>query len=123
MDDIFYKTAIRALKSLPEEFSDRLVGVEIIIEDFADQETLSSVGVENPWNLLGLYAGIPMDKQSVFYQSPFPERIYIYSKPVMLAARNHQNLYEVIRDVLLHEIGHHFGFDDESLEEMEGRRR
>lgn len=122
MDDIFYKIAVKALGSLPEEFKDRLVGVEIVVEDFPDEETLKSMGIESPWNLLGLYSGIPLDKQSVFFQSPFPGRIYLYEKPIMLVSKANKNLYDTIRNVLLHEIGHHFGFDDESLEDMEGDR-
>ncbi len=121
MSDIFYLTAIKALKSLPREFQDRLVNVEIMVEDFADQETLDSMGIESPWGLLGLYSGIHMGKQSIFFQSPFPERIFLYEKPIMMLSRNDDSLFKTIKSVLLHEIGHHFGFDDEALEEMEGR--
>lgn len=122
MTGIFYLNIRKALKSLPEEFRDRLTGVEIVVEDFADDETLRSMEIDSPWNLLGLYTGIPMDKKSLFYLSPLPERIYLYRKPIILASRSRDNLYETIRSVLLHEIGHHFGFDDDELEEMEGRK-
>lgn len=120
MGDIFYMTAIRALNSLPKEFRDRLTGVEIMVEDFADTGTLESLGINSPWNLLGLYSGLPMDKQSIFYQSPFPERIVLYKKPIMMLSKDNNSLYRTIRRVLLHEIGHHFGFDDKALEKMEG---
>jgi predicted Zn-dependent protease with MMP-like domain len=122
MSELFYNLAMKALKSLPKEFTDRLTGVEIVVEDFADQDTLNAMEIDSPWNLLGLYSGIPLDRKSVFYQSPYPERIYLYKKPIMQFARSGGNLYSTIRGVLLHEIGHHFGFDDDLLEEMEGRK-
>lgn len=123
MRDLFDLTVDKAFKNLPEEFKDRLHAVEIVVEDFADDDTLRSMEIDSPWNLLGLYVGIPLDKQSIFYQSPFPERIYLYKKPIILASKNGQGLYRTVSSVLLHEIGHHFGFDDEALEEMEGRGR
>lgn len=122
MPDLFHSIVKRAFKNLPEEFKERLQSVEIVVEDFADDETLRTMEIDSPWNLLGLYSGVPLDKQSIFYQSPFPERIYLYRKPITLASRGGQGLYRTITSVLLHEIGHHFGFDDETLEEMEGRR-
>lgn len=123
MRDLFDSTVEKAFKNLPEEFKDLLHAVEIVVEDFADVDTLRSMEIDSPWNLLGLYVGVPLDKQSIFYQSPFPERIYLYKKPIILASKSGQGLYRTVSSVLLHEIGHHFGFDDEALEEMEGRGR
>lgn len=93
--------------------------VEILVEEFADVETLRSVGLESPWELLGLYVGVPLTQQSVFYVNPFPERIYLFRRPILRAAGG-RPLVEVIREVVIHEVGHHFGFDDAQLDEMIG---
>ncbi|MBI5572187.1 MAG: metallopeptidase family protein [Desulfomonile tiedjei] len=95
--------------------------VEVLVEDFADDETLDSLGIESAWDLLGLYVGVPITQQSVFSFSLLPERIYLYRRPILRAARRGREVHQIIREVVIHEIGHHFGFDDTQLEEMEGR--
>jgi predicted Zn-dependent protease with MMP-like domain len=93
----------------------------VIVEDFADSETLDSLDIETPWELLGLYVGVPLPDQSVFSVILLPERVYIYRRPILRAAgQEGQDVVETIRDVVIHEIGHHFGFDDEELDRMMG---
>jgi predicted Zn-dependent protease with MMP-like domain len=92
--------------------------VEVLVEDFADGETLASLGLRSPWDLLGLYVGVPMTERSFFSAGYLPERIYLYRRPILHAAGHPENIVETIREVVIHEIGHHFGFDDDELEEM-----
>jgi predicted Zn-dependent protease with MMP-like domain len=116
--DLFKKAVAKAVREIPDEFRERMEDVEVLVEEFADAETLRSLGLESPWELLGLYVGVPLTQRSVFYANPFPERIYLYRRPILHAASGGANLVDVIRDVVIHEVGHHFGFDDEQLDEM-----
>ena len=119
--DLFNRHVARALEAIPTEFQKKMENVEVLVEDFADDETLDSLGIESAWDLLGLYVGVPITQQSVFSFSPLPERIYLYRRPILRAARHGREAHQIIREVVIHEIGHHFGFDDAQLEEMEGR--
>ncbi len=117
--DAFSTWVAEALDELPALFREKLENVEILVEDFADQETLDALGVESRWMLLGLYSGIPLPQQSFFYAAIMPHRIYLYRRPILRAAGGGANAVRAIRDVLLHEVGHHFGFDDEQLERLQ----
>jgi len=109
------------LDDLPEEFRRKMENVEVLVEDFADREMLDSVGIESPWELLGLYVGVPLPQQSVFAMTLLPERVYLFRRPILRAAGySLSRVVETVREVVIHEIGHHFGFDDEELDRMMG---
>jgi predicted Zn-dependent protease with MMP-like domain len=118
---LFSDAVADAVEEVPEEFQRYLENVEIFVEDFADANTLNSLGMDSPWQLLGLYVGVPHDRKSVFYVAPVPDRIFLYRRPILHAAGRKESIMEKIREVLIHEIGHHFGFSEKQLEEMEGR--
>lgn len=120
-NDLFDAEVAEALEQLPMEFRDKMENVEILVEDFADLETLNSLGLTSRWDLLGLYVGVPLTERSFFSMNPLPERIYLYRRPILKTAGGIRNLSMAIRDVLLHELGHHFGFDDRDLEQMATR--
>jgi predicted Zn-dependent protease with MMP-like domain len=120
---VFHKHVAKALEEIPEEFQEKMENVEVLIEDFADPETLGSLGLESPWQLLGLYVGVPLNQRSVFAPGYLPERIYLYRRPILRAAGGTQNVVSTIREVVIHEVGHHFGFDDDELERMAGRTK
>lgn len=118
--ELFRKKVADALDDLPPEFQEKLENVEILVEDFPDQETLGSMGLQSKWDLLGLYVGVPLSEKSFFGSSVLPERIYLYRKPILRECRSPAEVTEAIKDVLIHEVGHHFGFDDDELEAMTG---
>lgn len=118
---LFRKQVALALDELPKEFREKMENVEVIVEDFPDRETLDSLGMESPWELLGLYVGVPLPQQSVFSLTMLPERIYLYRRPILRAAAySGDRTTDTIREVVIHELGHHFGFDDDELERMTG---
>lgn len=119
----FSKHVAKALEELPAEFQERMENVEVLVEDFADMETLHSLDLESPWELLGLYVGVPINERSVFSPGYLPDRIYLYRRPILRAAGSLQNVVTTIREVVIHEVGHHFGFDDDELEEMTGQTK
>lgn len=118
--ELFEAKVAEAIERIPPEFQEKMENVEIMVEDFPDPETLNSLGLRSKWHLLGLYVGVPLSERSFFSLSPLPERILLYRRPIMRAAGSSANVAEVIRDVLIHEVGHHFGFSDEQLYEMSG---
>jgi predicted Zn-dependent protease with MMP-like domain len=116
--ETFRRSVAKALEEIPLEFQDKMENVEVLVEDFADNETLGSLGIRSPWELLGLYVGVPITERSFFSTGYLPERIYLYRRPILRAAGQPENIVETIREVVIHEIGHHFGFDDDELEKM-----
>jgi predicted Zn-dependent protease with MMP-like domain len=119
--ELFRKNVAKALEDLPDEFRAKMENVEIIVEEFPDRETIEAVGATSRWNLLGLYVGVPITERSVFSISILPERIYLYRRPILRAAGPAENVVDTIRDVFIHEVGHHFGFDDDELAEIAGQ--
>jgi predicted Zn-dependent protease with MMP-like domain len=112
-----------ALRDLPEEFQAKMENVEVIVEELADPETLDHLGIDSGWDLLGLYQGVPISQRSVFFGSVMPDIIVLYRKPILWHAKKPEHVSAVVRSVLLHEIGHHFGFNEDQLAELERRSR
>lgn len=108
-----------AIRSLPERFLERLENIEVVVEDEPSPEDLRMAGVEPPHTLLGLYSGVPLAERGSFYGNVLPDRITLYQRPIQALCRNQRELKAKILEVLMHEIGHHFGFTDEELEEIE----
>ena len=113
----------QVIQTLPSIFLEKMKNVEVIIEEYPDTETLESLGIQSPWELLGLYSGAPLTHQSFFSPVTLPQRIFLYRQPIIHAALPGSDVDRVIREVLIHEIGHHFGFDDKELEEIMGNSR
>ncbi len=118
-EEVFRKFVAKAIDEIPGEFRERLDNVEIIVEDFPDQEIIDTMRIESKWHLLGLYVGAPLTNKSFFSISLGPDRIFLYRLPILRAAGAPQRIVAEIKDTLLHEIGHHFGFDDRDLADME----
>ncbi len=117
-----FEVAAQAVwNSLPEKFRKVLGNVSVQVVDFADPETLKAVRVHDPYNLLGLYHGVGLPSKSVWDPVGLPDRIFLYRIPILsYADRNGELVDSVIRHVLIHEIGHHFGFSDADMALIEG---
>lgn len=118
--ELFSQHVSLALDDLPRELREKMENVEVIVEDLADAETLQSMGIGSPFDLLGLYVGVPIDRRSVFSSNPLPDRIHLYRIPILRASGGKEDLVRKIREVTIHEVGHHFGFDDRDLDAMAG---
>lgn len=106
------------LDELPEPFRGHVGGVVIRVQDFPDEETLRDLEMESPFDLLGLYQGVPVGRDSTL-GPPRAEvdMIFLYRRPILDHwCETGVALEDVVRDTLLHEIGHHFGFSEEDLE-------
>ena len=116
-----FEAAAQAIwEDLPEPFRKALENVTLRIADFADAETLDSLRIHDPDNLLGLYHGAGLPSKSVWDPVRLPDRIFLYRLPILrFARRNGERVDGVIRHVLIHEIGHHFGFSDAAMAVIE----
>lgn len=111
-----------ALDQLPPPLRAKMENVEIFVEEFPDRDTLDHFGLDSPYELLGLYQGTPVPERSFFRTIPAPDRIFLYRAPILYNAGD-EDAAAVIRSVLIHEVGHHFGFDDVELYRMERETR
>jgi predicted Zn-dependent protease with MMP-like domain len=114
----FEELVIRAVESLPDELRDRLENVDIIIADWPTREQLRALGKRPGETLLGLYEGIPLTRRHSGYGFVAPDKITIFQKTIEAAFRGDAKIVSEIRRVVLHEIAHHFGIDDDRLEEL-----
>ena len=112
--------ARRTLDSLPEPFASKLSDVVLQVEDFADQAVLDSFGIEDPFDLTGLYEGLPIGDKSVDLSGTLPDRILLFRRPILDEwAAGEDRLEHLVAHVLIHEAGHHFGLSDEDMHALE----
>ena len=112
--------AMAELKTLPEELARHVTGVVIRIADFPDPETEREMELGSPFDLLGLYHGVSLDRKSVIDAPQSVDMIFLYRRPILdYWCETGEDLARIVRHVLIHEIGHHFGFSDEDMERIE----
>jgi predicted Zn-dependent protease with MMP-like domain len=109
----------RALRGLPRAFRDKLRNVAVVVEDWADDETLEEMGIEPPDTLYGLYRGVDLTRRDSSYGNVLPDTVTIYQGPIEEDCEDEDEMAEVIRDTVVHEIGHYFGLDDETMHRIE----
>ncbi len=111
----------RVLAELPSMFRRHVRDVPIRVQDFADDQTLEDMGIEGAFDLLGLYRGVPVGQRSELSLPPSDvDMIFLYRRPLLdYWCEIEQPLADVIRNVLIHEIGHHFGLSDEDMDRIE----
>ncbi|HEY6916311.1 MAG TPA: metallopeptidase family protein [Allosphingosinicella sp.] len=114
------RLADAAIARLPEPFRALLEGVVLRIEEFADEGVLSEMGIEDPFELSGLYSGRPIGEQSAFDSGQLPAMIHLYRRPLLDEwAETGVSLEDLVTHVIVHEAGHHFGFSDADMDAIE----
>ena len=112
--------AERALEAIPRRLARHIQGVGITVEDMPDEETLEELGIESAWELTGLYAGTPLTQRSVEDIARQPDMIFLFREPILLEwIETGEELDRLVRNVLIHEVAHHFGFSDAEIEALE----
>ena len=114
----FEELVAQVVNELPEFFQDRLDNVDVIVEEFPDRHTMRLARVRSPYDLLGFYHGVPLTARTTNYGLVPPDKISIYRRPIEIQCRSDEELREMIRRVVLHEIAHHFGISDNRLREI-----
>ena len=112
--------ARRTLERLPSPFAESLGDIVLRIEEVADPDTARSVGLRHPMQLSGLYEGIPLNHQSVQHSGMLPERVTLYRRPIIAEWQSTRvSLEQLVSHIVIHEIGHHFGFSDDDMHALE----
>jgi predicted Zn-dependent protease with MMP-like domain len=112
--------ANRALGTIPRRLKKHLGAVVIRVEDFPDEETEAAMGLDSPFDILGLYRGVALPHKSVSDPRPNIDMIYLYRRPILdYWCETGEDFANLVRHVLIHEIGHHFGFSDDDMERIE----
>jgi predicted Zn-dependent protease with MMP-like domain len=112
--------AQRAWQRLPRQFRELCDNVLIRVEDFPTDEVLEEMGLESPFDLLGLFQGVSIDRRSVMDPAGWPNIVYLYRRPILdYWAEHNETLGHLVTHVLVHEIGHHFGLSDADMEHIE----
>jgi len=109
----------RALRRLPRKFKDKLANIAVVVENWADDETLAEMGIEPPDTLYGLYRGVDLTNRDSNYGNVLPDTVTIYQGPIEEDCADEEEMAELVRDTVIHEIGHYFGLDDETMERIE----
>ena len=109
-----------AWRRLPRQFRDLCDNVVIRVEDFPTDEVLREMDLESPFDLLGLFQGVSIDRRSVMDPAGLPNMVYLYRRPILdYWAEHNETLGHLVTHVLVHEIGHHFGLSDADMAHIE----
>ena len=110
------------LAGLPGHFRALCEGVVIRVDDFPSEEVLDSMNLESEFDLLGLFQGVGLPQRGVGESGQMPNMVWLYRRPILdYWAEHEETLGDIVRHVLIHEIGHHFGLSDEDMEAIEGQ--
>jgi predicted Zn-dependent protease with MMP-like domain len=112
--------AERAMSTIPAELKRHLGNVVIRVDEFPDEEVEEEMGLESPFDILGLYRGVSLPHKSVSSTRADADMVFLFRRPILdYWCETGEDLYRVVRHVLIHEIGHHFGFSDDDMERLE----
>ena len=115
--------ATEALRTIPEALRQHVRDVVVQVQDFPDEETEQEMELETPFDLLGLYRGVDLTRQSVSDVRTGPDMIFLYRRPLLdYWCDSGEDLAHLVRHVMIHEIGHHFGFSDDDMEALEDQQ-
>ncbi len=115
----FEEAVVEALRGLPKFIKEKMENVDVVLEDRAPQDLLTEIGLRSPSDLLGLYQGVPLDRRGFYYGNVLPDKITLYQIPIESICKTKEEIKEKVREVVIHEVGHYFGLDDEKLRELE----
>jgi predicted Zn-dependent protease with MMP-like domain len=108
------------MEALPAPFAESLRDIVLLIEEFADDETLEAMEIDDPFELSGIYEGVPLTERSVEQSGTLPERIRLFRRPILDEwAGGNDTLEHLVAHVLVHEVGHHFGLSDDDIHTLE----
>ena len=118
IDDI-EAIARAAFETLPDTFKMLTTGIVFRVSDFPDPETMIEMGLNSPFDLMGLYCGVPTGEKDTGAQ-PVIDMIFLYRRPLLdYWCETEEDFSHLIRHVLIHEIGHHFGLSDDDMARLE----
>ena len=109
-----------ALFGLPEPFASHLGALVLQVDELAEPELLAELGIDHPLDLTGVYEGVPIGEKSVDAPSQLPDRIRLFRRAILDEWVEEGEPFEhLVRHILIHEVGHHFGLSDEAMHALE----
>jgi len=115
----FEELVVLALRRLPKFFKKKMKNMDVVVEDRASRDLLSEMELRSPFELLGLYQGVPLDRRGFYYGNVLPDKITLFQGPIESMCQTKEEIEEKVKEVVIHEVGHYFGLDDERLRELE----
>jgi len=113
--------AEQAIAAIPEHLRRHAGNIAVQVVDFPDEETEREMELESPFDLLGLYVGVALTERSVAHPRAEPDIVYLYRRPLLdYWCETGEDLVDLVRHVLIHEIGHHFGYSDDEMDALQG---
>jgi len=109
----------KAMARLPRKFKEKIANVLVVVEDWPDDDTLDEMGIEPPDTLYGLYRGIDITQRDSGYGNVLPDTVTIYQGPIEEDCDDEAEMAELVRETVIHEIGHYFGLDDDTMHRIE----
>jgi len=119
----FEKIVKMGIKAIPERFLQKLNNMAIVIGDEPTPAQKKKLNIRSNWTLFGLYEGIPQLSRGANYSAALPDKITIFQKPIEAAARDEENIKEIVKNTVWHEIAHHFGMNEVQVRQAETKRR
>lgn len=115
------RLAEREIQRIPRHLRSAAGNVAVHVVDFPDEETMTEMALESEFDLLGLYVGVALTERSVTHPRSEPDMVYLYRRPILdYWCETGDTLAAVVRHVLVHEIGHHFGYSDDEMDALQG---
>lgn len=119
----FEKIVKQGIEAVPEKFLRKLDNVAIIIEDEPAPIQKKKLNIRRDWTLFGLYEGVPQTSRGANYNAALPDKITIFQKPIEEKARDEKDIKEIVRNIVWHEIAHHFGMSEARVRQAEVRKK
>ncbi len=116
-EEEFHDLINRALEDIPEDFKNKIDNLVFISEPYPSETDLARLNHATKYSLLGLYSGIPYTHRSTWYGNVTPDRIILFQKNIEAICHSQDELYEKVKEVLIHEIAHYFGMDEDEIRE------
>ena len=114
----FEQLVVEALDRLPRQFRRSMRNIAVIVEAAPSRALLETLGLWPDHTLLGLYRGVPLPERGSSYGNVLPDCITIFQQPIEALCRTPEEIKDVVRETVIHEVGHYFGLDDARLEEL-----
>ncbi len=114
----FEDAVLSALKTLPKVLKKKMENVDVVVEDRVPPDVMEEMDLRSPYDLLGLYQGIPYDRRGFYYGNVLPDKITLFKEPIEAQCRTKEEVEAKAKEVVIHEVGHYFGLDDEALLEL-----
>lgn len=119
----FEELVTSGIKAIPQEFLDKLDNVAIVIEDEPTFEQRAKAGLRHGFSLFGLYEGVSQLSRGGHYSGVLPDKITIFQNSILRVSRNEEDVKEIVKNTVWHEIAHHFGMNEQEVRNAEKRRR